>query len=88
MHASMDACMHVRACNASIHASFAIADTGAAAFGGTVAKPLHDSALGGGGVGGGARGKGVDGGCGGPRRPREGAAGVGLRHDGGRDQYS
>ena len=66
-------------------AAAATAAAAAAAFGGTIAKPLHDSALSGGGIGGSPRGECRPGGCGGPCYPREGAAGVGVRHGGGRD---
>ena len=45
---------------------------------------------GGGGGGGGARGEGIAGDCtdvsAGPRQPREGAAGLGVRYDGGRNR--
>ena len=70
----------------------AVAAAAAAAFSSAIAKSLDDRRTlgggGGGGGGGGARGEGIAGDCtdvcAGPRQPREGAAGLGVRYDGGR----
>ena len=97
MRMRMRACMHVAGgARPAPHAqpvTDAVAVAAAAGAASAIAKPLDGRTLGGGGGGGGgggsARGEGIAGDCtdvgAGPRQPREGAAGLGVRYDGGRN---